>query len=362
MLKRCFQLSVLLFVPLLASQTVPSANEVAGRQETLPSVEQRSRGIELYRQGKFVEAIKALQGAVKENKTDYEAWYYLGLAFFQQPKKIKDAVKAFETAIELRPQFAAAHTALAYASLRRNKSSEAVRQARAALSIDPNLSEPHYIIGVVHNKAGDPEEALNEAREAIRLNPNFSAAHLLKSQTLISAYANKAVGPTRFTQTSRTPERSAERLKRRLEAAALLKEAGEALQAYLKLNPSDPDAAHWQDQLATLKIYGSYVGDKFTGDAPLSADDVTTKAHVLMKPEPLYTEPARQAQVTGNVVLRAVFDADGTVRHILVLAGLPHGLTESAITAARQIKFTPALNEGRPVSTFIQIEYFFNLY
>jgi len=363
MLTRWPQISVLLVVSLLAGQAAASAGAVIGPIQTLPNAENRLRGIELYRQGKFVEAIKSLQGAVKENKTDHEAWYYLGLAFFQQPKKLKDAVKAFETAISLHPQFAAAHIALSYASLRQNRFSEAVRESRAALSIDPKLPEPHYIIGLVHLKAGDPEEALNEAKETIRLNPNFSAAYVLKSMALISAYTNKTAGPTRFAQTSPpTPEQSAERLKRRLEAAALLKEAGEALQAYLKLSPSDPDAALWREQLDTLKIYGSYAGNKLAGDAPLSADEVTTKAGVLVQPEPLYTEAARQAQVSGNVVLRAVLASDGTVRHILVLSGLPHGLTESAITAARRIKFTPALIQGRPVSMFVQLEFSFHLY
>jgi hypothetical protein len=57
-----------------------------------------------------------------------------------------------------------------------------------------------------------------------------------------------------------------------------------------------------------------------------------------------------------------VFSSDGTVRHILVLAGLPHGLTEAALKCARKIKFVPATIDGRPVSTFIQIEYNFNLY
>ena len=176
MFTRCIQLSVL-FVPLLAAQAAPSACAVVGPLQSSPNVEKRIRGIELYRQGKFVEAIKVLQSAVKENKTDHEAWYYLGLGFFQQPKKIKDAIKAFETAIRLQPQFAAAHIALAYTSLRQNRFSEAVREARAALSIDPTLSEPHYIIGLVHLKAGDPEEALNEAVESTSFKSKLLRTH-----------------------------------------------------------------------------------------------------------------------------------------------------------------------------------------
>jgi hypothetical protein len=50
------------------------------------------------------------------------------------------------------------------------------------------------------------------------------------------------------------------------------------------------------------------------------------------------------------------------VRHILVLVGLPNGLTEAAISAARAIKFYPAILDGRRVSMFIQLNYPFDLY
>lgn len=48
-----------------------------------------------------------LQKAVKKNATDDEAWYFFGLALIYQSKKAKDAAKAFETVIKLRPKFAA---------------------------------------------------------------------------------------------------------------------------------------------------------------------------------------------------------------------------------------------------------------
>ena len=93
-----------------------------------------------------------------------------------------------------------------------------------------------------------------------------------------------------------------------------------------------------------------------------SGKDVSSKARVLSKPEPQYTEEARKNQVTGTVVLRAVFTSGGQVTNIRAVSGLPYGLTERAIAAARMIKFTPATKDGRPVSMYIQLEYNFNLY
>ncbi len=93
-----------------------------------------------------------------------------------------------------------------------------------------------------------------------------------------------------------------------------------------------------------------------------SGREVSSKARVLSKPEPQYTEEARKNQITGTVVLRAVFTSGGQVTQIRAVSGLPFGLTERAIAAARQIRFQPATKNGRPVSMYIQLEYNFNLY
>ena len=328
-------------------------------------IENRNRAIQLYRVDKFAEAVKILRSVVKDDKTDHEAWYFMGLALLPQGKN-KDAARAFETAIKLQPRFAAAHTGLAYAALQRRKSSEAVLAARAALNIDPKIAEPHYIIGVVHITAKDFEEALNEANEAVRLGPEFAPAYLLKGQALIGVSAKRSLDASRFTRTASpppTPEERVEQLQKRKATATLYKEAAESLQTYLKLNPKAPSSEFLREQLVTLEVYGNYASEKTDpSQRPFSGGEVTTKARVTMKPEPMYTEAARKAQVVGTVVLRAVLGADGTVNHILVLASLPHGLTEAAVRAARMIKFVPATVNGRQVSMFVQLEYSFNLY
>ena len=89
---------------------------------------------------------------------------------------------------------------------------------------------------------------------------------------------------------------------------------------------------------------------------------VDTKARLIKKPEPAYTEKARRAQITGTVILKCIFASDGTVKNIRVVSGLPYGLTERAIEAARKIKFIPALKDGKNVSMWMQLEYNFNLY
>jgi TonB family protein len=90
--------------------------------------------------------------------------------------------------------------------------------------------------------------------------------------------------------------------------------------------------------------------------------EVTQKARILSKPSPEYTEEARKNQVTGTVTLQMVFSSSGGVTNIRTISGLPYGLTEKAIAAARRISFSPAMKDGRPVSQYIRVEYNFNIY
>ena len=91
-------------------------------------------------------------------------------------------------------------------------------------------------------------------------------------------------------------------------------------------------------------------------------DQLTQRPRVSFKPEPQYTEEARRNQITGTVILRAVFSASGDVISIRAIKLLPGGLTEKAIAAAHLIRFLPATRNGQPVSVYMQLEYNFNLY
>ena len=94
----------------------------------------------------------------------------------------------------------------------------------------------------------------------------------------------------------------------------------------------------------------------------LTNQSLATKPRILSKPEPQYTEEARENQITGTVVLSAVLGETGQVTDIQVVKGLPHGLSERAIEAAKLIKFVPAESNGKKVPFKILLEYNFNLY
>jgi TonB family protein len=97
-------------------------------------------------------------------------------------------------------------------------------------------------------------------------------------------------------------------------------------------------------------------------DSIFRSSELDVRARIVSKPEPQYTEAARMSQVTGTVVVRAIFSMSGAVEDVTIMRGLPDGLTEKAISAARQIRFIPAIKGGRFVSMRMQLEYNFNLY
>ncbi len=77
------------------------------------------------------------------------------------------------------------------------------------------------------------------------------------------------------------------------------------------------------------------------------------------RPNAVYTAEARKRAFTGTVRLRVTFGADGTVRGVETLQGQPYGLTQSAERAAWRTGFTPAMENGLPISVTRVIEYDF---
>jgi TonB family protein len=88
----------------------------------------------------------------------------------------------------------------------------------------------------------------------------------------------------------------------------------------------------------------------------------TCNVKILSKPRPSYTEEARQNNIQGDVVLRLTFLASGRIGSISPVSGLPYGLTEQAIAAARGIKFTPATRDGIPYTKLMTVQYGFTIY
>jgi TonB family protein len=93
----------------------------------------------------------------------------------------------------------------------------------------------------------------------------------------------------------------------------------------------------------------------------IHAMSASLRPTITYKEQADYTQEARDKKVEGTVVLSVVFGADGNIKAIRVESGLPYGLTEEAIKAARAIRFEPAMKDGKPVSVRGNLEFGFSL-
>lgn len=83
---------------------------------------------------------------------------------------------------------------------------------------------------------------------------------------------------------------------------------------------------------------------------------------ITAQPRPSYTNIARSYGITGGVELSVTFDHDGRISAVSPIRKLPFGLTENAIRAAKEIRFTPAERDGKPVSVTRNVIYTFTIY
>ncbi len=88
--------------------------------------------------------------------------------------------------------------------------------------------------------------------------------------------------------------------------------------------------------------------------------EVDVKLKIKEKVKAEYTENARRNCVNGKVLLKVVFKSSGSIGDIEIVKGLPEGLSESAIEAARKIKFEPAQKDRQKVSVSAKVEYDFD--
>ena len=103
-------------------------------------------------------------------------------------------------------------------------------------------------------------------------------------------------------------------------------------------------------------------GPGLNGEKIYERKEVDQKVRITKFFPPEYTEEARRNKVTGTVILKVVLSSNGQITNISVVSGLPFGLTERAIAAARKMQFVPAVKDGKNVSMWTQLEYNFDLY
>ena len=99
---------------------------------------------------------------------------------------VEGAVREFEKAVELDPDYALAHAELAiatvfltvYGDLTVTEAvARATPHAERAMALDPTLAESHAATGYLLRSQWNAEEALTHFRRAIQINPNYAIVY-----------------------------------------------------------------------------------------------------------------------------------------------------------------------------------------
>ncbi|HEX3067436.1 MAG TPA: energy transducer TonB [Thermoanaerobaculia bacterium] len=97
------------------------------------------------------------------------------------------------------------------------------------------------------------------------------------------------------------------------------------------------------------------------GQAPLRVGGDVKAPVIIHRVEPVYTEVARKAAISGIVIVEVIIDRAGTVKDARVLKPLPFGLDQAAIEAVRKWTFRPGTLNGRPVNVIYTLTVNFRL-
>lgn len=87
----------------------------------------------------------------------------------------------------------------------------------------------------------------------------------------------------------------------------------------------------------------------------------TTSVEITYKPNPAYTEEARNLKLEGEVLLEVEFLASGQLHVNRVVRGMGHGLDETAMAAANKMRFKPAMRNGQAMDSTAIVHVVFQL-
>jgi TonB family protein len=90
-------------------------------------------------------------------------------------------------------------------------------------------------------------------------------------------------------------------------------------------------------------------------------EDGVMPPRVISKVEPRYTKEARDAKISGTVILKIEIDEGGNARNVKIEKGLDAGLDENAIRAVEAWVFEPGKKDGKPVRVAATVQVNFRL-
>ena len=159
----------------LKAQIVPTT-QIKNADSPKPSQKQLSNLLRYYQTRRFVDAEKVAISITHKFPDHQFAWKVLG-SLFAQSGRYSEAANANQTAVELSPKDAEAHSNLGNTLQELGRLEEAEASCREAIALKPDFAEAHSNLGVTLKELDRLEEAEASYKEATKLKPDFAEAH-----------------------------------------------------------------------------------------------------------------------------------------------------------------------------------------
>jgi tetratricopeptide (TPR) repeat protein len=141
-----------------------------------PSKKQLKEVMGLYSSGLYKEALSAANQLIKNFPNEHLLFNISG-ACFSEIGPIESAIKSFEKAISLKPDYAEAYYNLGFARQKMNQNNNALSCYKKAISIKHAYPQAHNNIGLLNMNLGDLDSAIKSLEWAVAYSPNYAEAH-----------------------------------------------------------------------------------------------------------------------------------------------------------------------------------------
>ena len=132
--------------------------------------------IELYSSGHSSEAQDAVQTLIGQHPKE-ALLYNISGVFYKAASQLELAVKSFESAVVIQPDFADAHYNLGLTLQELNQLKAAINSYQVTLDLQKSYFKAHNNLGIIYKELGQMEDAVKSYEEAINLQPGYAEAH-----------------------------------------------------------------------------------------------------------------------------------------------------------------------------------------
>jgi TonB family protein len=360
-----------LAVTLLALALTPLfAQRVPIPGDTESSLEQ---GVDMFRQGRYIDAIAAFQKAVDFDPSDAMGHLYLGIAHTTQYIPGLQAVDSMEHGKQAKAEFLRAleiapanKTALQYLASLSFREAQIIRDQEAkvrkldeardwyqkVIVLDASDKEAYHFLAIIAWMKCNPDVMAAKVRLGMKPGEAGPLTDPIVRQSLSAKY-------------SPVIEDGISNLNKALEVDPHYEEAMSDMNLLIRTRADLRDsAAEYQNDVKEAEGWTQKAAETRNVKAREQGSAQRIRSaqppSLISKVEPVYPPPAKQARIQGTVRFTAVIGKDGRVQDLQLVSGHPL-LVAAAQVAVKQWVYKPTLFKGEPVEVVTPVEVTFVL-